>query len=114
MKWECTKPELMTIIKELNEKHKSIKLDFQISPRKIAFLGTMLYKDGNNNIQTNLIRKPTDEDMFSHAKSEHSKSYNIAKSIFFFYQHKKQLFFVSESSVIYKFVYLCCKSNFIC
>ena len=42
MIWKGTKIELMTFIKELNEKHKTIK--FQISPRKIAFLGAMFYK----------------------------------------------------------------------
>ena len=40
-------------------KNNTIKFDFQISPRKIAFLDTMLYKDENNNIQTTLYRKPT-------------------------------------------------------
>ena len=51
---------LMTFIKELNEKHKNIKFDFPVSPRKIAFLDTMLYKDENNNIQTTLYHKSTD------------------------------------------------------
>ena len=50
----------MTFIKELNEKHKNIKFDFPVSPRKIAFLDTMLYKDENNNIQTTLYHKSTD------------------------------------------------------
>ena len=54
MIWKGTKAELMTLIKELNKKHINIKYDFQISPGKIAFLGAMLYKDENNNIQTTL------------------------------------------------------------
>lgn len=29
-------------------KNKTIKFDFQISPRKITFLDLMLYKDENN------------------------------------------------------------------
>ena len=57
MIWKDKKAELMTFIKKLNEKHKTIKFDFQISPRKIAFLDTMLYKDENDNIQTTLYRK---------------------------------------------------------
>ena len=61
MIWNGTKAELMTFIKELNEKHKTIKFDFQISRRKITFLDVMLYKDKNNNIQTTLYRKPTDQ-----------------------------------------------------
>ena len=60
MIWKGTKVELITFIKELNEKHKTIKFDFQILPRKIAFLDAMLYNDENNNIQTTLYRKPTD------------------------------------------------------
>ena len=33
MVWKDTKAELMTFIKELNEKYKTTKFDFQISPR---------------------------------------------------------------------------------
>ena len=60
MLWKGTKVALMTFIKELNEKHKNIKFDFPVSPRKTAFLDTMLYKDENNNIQTTLYHKSTD------------------------------------------------------
>ena len=73
-KW--TKAELMRFIKELNEIHKTIKFDFQTSPKKIAFLDTMLYKDKNSNIQIALYRKPTDEQGFLHAKWEHSRCLN--------------------------------------
>ena len=74
MIWKGTKTELMTFIKDLNEKHRTIKFDFQVSPRKIAFLDTMLYEDKNSNIQTTLYRKPTDQQAFLHAKSEHPRS----------------------------------------
>ena len=74
MIWKGTKVELITFIKELNEKHKTIKFDFQFSPRKTAFLDTMLYKDENNNIRTTSYHKPTDQKAFLHAKSEHPKS----------------------------------------
>ena len=73
MIWKGTEAELMTFIKDLNEKQKTIKFDFQVSPRKIAFIGAMLYKD-KNNIQTTLYRKPTDQQVFLHAKSEHPRS----------------------------------------
>ena len=33
----------------------------------------MLYKDENNNIQTTLYRKPTDQQAFLHAKSGHPR-----------------------------------------
>ena len=64
----------MTFIKDLNEKHKTIKFDFQVSPRKIAFLDAMLYKDENNNIQPTLYCKLTVQQAFLHAKSEHPRS----------------------------------------
>ena len=59
--WKGTKAELMTFIKQLNEKHETIKFHFRISPRKIASFDAMLYKDENSNIQTTLYRKPTDQ-----------------------------------------------------
>ena len=74
--WKGTKAELMTSIKQLNEKHKTTKFNFQISPRKIAFLDAMLYKDKNTIMQTILYRKPTDQQAFLHAKSEHPRSLN--------------------------------------
>ena len=52
-------------------KNKSFTFIFQISPRKIVFLDTMLYKKDNNNIQTTLFRKPIDKQAFLHAKLEH-------------------------------------------
>ena len=74
MIWKGTKAELMTLIRKLNEKHKTIKFDFQVSPRKIVFLHAMLYKDENNNIQKTLYHEPTDQEAFLHAKSEHPRS----------------------------------------
>ena len=74
MIWRGAKAELMTSIKELNEKYKTIKFEFQISPRKMLFLDKMIYKKENNNIQTILYRKPTDQQAFLHAKSEHPRS----------------------------------------
>ena len=69
MIWKGTKAELMAFIKELNKKQKTIKFDVQISPRKIAFLGVMLYIDKNNNIQTTLYRKATDQQASEHPRS---------------------------------------------
>ena len=74
MIWKGTKAELMTFMKDLNEKHKTIKFNFQVSTREIAFLYTMSYKDVNNNIQTTLYRKLSDQQAFLHAKSEHIRS----------------------------------------
>ena len=43
MLWKGTKAKLKTLIHDLNEKNKTIKLHFQISPRKIAFLDAIFY-----------------------------------------------------------------------
>ena len=48
--------------------------NIKLSPRKVAFLDAMLYKDENNNIHTTLYHKPTDQQAFLHAKSEHPRS----------------------------------------
>ena len=53
---ERHKIQVNEIHKGLNEKHKTIKFDFQISPRKIAFLDTEQHKGENKNIQTTLYR----------------------------------------------------------
>ena len=64
----------MKFIKQLNEKHKTIKFDFQISSRKVAFLDTILYKDENNNTKITLYWKPTHQQPFLHAKSKYPRS----------------------------------------
>ena len=62
---------IWTFIIELHEKHKTIKFDFKISPRKVAFIDTMLNKDEiNNNIQTSWHGRPTDQQASLRAKSE--------------------------------------------
>ena len=47
---ERHKSRVNEIHEGLNEKHKTIKFDFQISPRKIAFPGTKPHKGENKNI----------------------------------------------------------------
>lgn len=64
----------MAFINDLNEKHKTIKFDFEISTKEIPFLDTMVYKDINNKLQTTLYRKPTDQQAYLHSKSEHPRS----------------------------------------
>ena len=86
--WKYTKAELITFIKELNEKHKTFKFVFQISPKEIAFPGIMRYKNENKNNQTTLYRKPTDEKAFWHAKSEHLRSLKNRT------QHRQALTFI--------------------
>ena len=54
-------------------KNIKLKFYFQFSPRKIAFIDAMLFKDENNNLQTTLYGKPTDKQEFLEAKSEHPR-----------------------------------------
>ena len=69
-----TKSQVNDIHKRFKWKIQNYQINFQVSPRKFAFLDAMLHKDENNNIHTNLYRKPTDQLVFLHAKSEHPRS----------------------------------------
>ena len=59
--WKGTKEQSITSINELNRKHKTIKFEYEISSQKIPFLDTMVDKDKENNLQTILYWKPTDQ-----------------------------------------------------
>ena len=61
------------IHKRFKRKIQTIKFNFQVSRRAIAFLDAMLYKDENSNIQTTLYPKATNQQAFLHAKSEYSR-----------------------------------------
>ena len=78
MIWTGTKQELLIILEKLNSKHKTIKFEHNISNNSISFLDTLIYKDKNNNLQTTLYRKPTDQWVhictYLCAHSDHSKS----------------------------------------
>ena len=63
--------KLRETLQELNKKDKIIKFDFEISPKRISFLDTKIYKDENNNIQTILYCKPTDQQAYLAGQSEH-------------------------------------------
>ena len=66
--WKGTKEQSITFINELNKNHKTIKFEYEISSQKIPFLDTMVYKEKENNLQTTLYRKPTDQQFYLHAK----------------------------------------------
>ena len=69
--WNGTKEQIITFINKLNKKYKTIKFEYEISSQIIQFLYTMVYKDKENNLQTTLHRKPTDQQSYLYAKSEH-------------------------------------------
>ena len=59
--------------KKLNKKQ-IITFVYKISSQKIPFLNIMVYKDKENNLQTTLYQKPTDQQSYLHSKSEHSSA----------------------------------------
>ena len=74
MIWRGTKQELLIFLETLNSKHKTIKFEHNISHSTISFLDTWIYKDKNNTLQKTLCQKPTDQQSYLHAHSDHSKS----------------------------------------
>ena len=60
--------------------HRTIKFAFKYSKTKIEFLDVLVYKDNNNNLQTNNLqifyKKPNDHQTYLHANSEHPRSLN--------------------------------------
>ena len=69
-----TKQELLIFLEKLNSKHKAIKFEHNISNSNILFLDMLIYKDKNNTLQTTLYRKPTYQESYIHAHSDHPKS----------------------------------------
>ena len=78
MIWTGTKQELLIFLEKLNSKHKTIKFEHKISHSNISFLDTLIHKDKNNTLQTTLYRKPTDQQSYLHAHSDHLKSLKIS------------------------------------
>ena len=74
MIWNGTTEELILFMDELNKKHKTIKFDYKISTKQIQFLDTMVYRDQQHKIQTTIFDKPTDQQTYLHAQSNHPKS----------------------------------------
>ena len=74
MIWTGTKQELLIFLEKLNSKYKTIKFEHNILNSNISFLDMLIYKDKNNTLQTTLYRKPTDQQSYIHAHSDHPKS----------------------------------------
>ena len=74
MIWARTKQELLIFLENLNIKHKTIKFEHNVSHSRIKFLDTLIYTDKNNTLQTTLYRKPSDQQSYLHALSDHPKS----------------------------------------
>ena len=74
MIWNGTTKELILFINGLSKKHKTIKFDYKISTKQIEFLDTIVYKDQQRKTQTTTFCKPTDQQTYLHAQSNHPKS----------------------------------------
>ena len=72
--WNGTKKELKSFIGGPNKRYKTIKFDYKISTKQIEFLNTMFYKDQQQKIQTAIFCKPTDQQTYLHAQSNHPES----------------------------------------
>ena len=71
MLWKGSKEQLDNFINAINEKHPTIKFDFEISQQQVNFLDTTVYIEENNIIKTKLYTKETDTHNYLHRKSVH-------------------------------------------
>ena len=71
MVWIKSESELRQFMNKINQKHQSIKFDFEFSKESIEFLDTLVYIDSNNRLQTNLYKKPTNCQNYLRAKLAH-------------------------------------------
>ena len=57
--------QLKDFMKEQNQKHPSIKFDYEFGSKQIKFLGTFVSVDKKNKVKTTLLRKPSGRQNFS-------------------------------------------------
>ena len=69
--WTSTRQQFENFISGLNQKHSSIKFDYEMSSTEIPFLDTIVYIDNKNHLQTRLYWKTTDRQNYLHRASEH-------------------------------------------
>ena len=78
--WNGTVIQLQEFIKNLNNRHPTIRFDFKFSKTSIEFLDTTVYKNKEQNkLLTTVYCKPTDRINFLHYTSAHPRS--LIKSI---------------------------------
>ena len=74
MTWTGSFDSFKNFIDKLNSCHSSIKFDYEISDKEIAFLDTIVYITEDGKLKTKLYTKPTDRQNFLHRKSAHPNS----------------------------------------
>ena len=57
MVWTKSEKQLKGFMSELNQKHPSIKFDYNFDGKQIEFLDTLVYIDEQNKLQTTSFRK---------------------------------------------------------
>ena len=78
MIWTGTKQELLIFLEMLNSKQKTIKFKHKTSHSNTSFLDTLIYKNKKSTLQTTVYQKPTDQQSYFHAHSDHPKSLKIS------------------------------------
>ena len=71
MVWTKSEKQLKDFISDLNQKHPSIKFDYEFDCKQIEFLDTLVYIDHQDKLQTTLFRWSSDRQNFLNAKLEH-------------------------------------------
>ena len=71
--WNDTKTQFDSFFKKINECHRSIKFEYEMSKTEINFLDTTVFKV-DNKLPTKLYIKPTDRQSYFHSKSQHPNS----------------------------------------
>ena len=62
----------------MNKKHKTIKFDYKISTKQIAFFDTVVYRDQQHKIQTMIFRKPKEQQIYM----QNRNTPNLLKTVF--------------------------------
>ena len=60
MVWAKSEKQLKDFIKELNQKHPSVKFDYKFDCKEIQFRDTLVYIGRKNKLQNNPFRKSSD------------------------------------------------------
>ena len=58
--WTKSEKQLKDFMSELNQKHPSVNFDYKFDCKQIEFLGTLVYIDQQNELETTLFRKSSD------------------------------------------------------
>ena len=72
--WDRTESELIKFIHNLNQKHPTIKFEFDYYRTSVTLLDTKVYKNENRTLCATIYRKPSDHRNFLHYNLAHPKA----------------------------------------